>query len=140
MSPQPSELERIRQNYNERLDILRQSQVLFNKNKHRSIPNRGPYEYGLKVAREEFEPAGRNVGVFVGGSRVGRSTTIVGVAVGVGVGGIKPMRQASISSCRLKDAFARSACCWLRSLSRGFDLKCDSMAMARSWLKAKKGI
>ncbi len=57
MSAQPSELERIRQNYNERLDILRQSQVLFNKNKHRSIPNRGPYEYGLKVAREEFEAA-----------------------------------------------------------------------------------
>ena len=57
MSSELNDLEAIRQTYSERLDILRQSRILYNKNKHRSVPSRGPYEYGLKVATEEFEAA-----------------------------------------------------------------------------------
>ncbi|MEM7209030.1 MAG: hypothetical protein AAF434_14500 [Pseudomonadota bacterium] len=57
MSEQVATFEEVRQNYNDRLDILRQSRILYNKNKHRSIPNRGPYEYGLKVAQREFDAA-----------------------------------------------------------------------------------
>ncbi len=51
------ELESARKHYEERLAILKRSLSLYRKNKHRSIPNRGPYEYALKVAKAEFESA-----------------------------------------------------------------------------------
>jgi len=57
MLEQFATLKRLRQNYSDRLDILRQSRILYNKNKHRSVPHRGPYEYGLKVAQREFDHA-----------------------------------------------------------------------------------
>ena len=50
-------LNEARDRFIETLEVLRKSRGLYQKNKHRSVPNRGPYQYALKVAQQEFDAA-----------------------------------------------------------------------------------
>ena len=43
--------------YQSQLARFKKLKDLFEENKHRSKPNRGPYEYGLRVAYEELQEA-----------------------------------------------------------------------------------
>ena len=69
MEPSNKDLELAHLHYQERLDVLKKLLSMYTQNKHRSRPNRGPYEYGLKVARKEFEMAKNALQVLISESQ-----------------------------------------------------------------------
>ncbi len=89
MASQLGELGSARKLYVERLDILRQSRAMYDKNKHRSLNRRGPYEYGLKVAQEEFDTARAALKIVLKSSR--ESEPLVELPL------IKPLKSANDS-------------------------------------------